>query len=127
VTGAPPTATRPGDQENRPATGSAVQWTNTFDACARILWQLRNGPLRFRALQEACGGLSPTLLNVRIGELRDAALVSTGDEGYALARIGHELPESLAPLDAWARRWQGALEREAAARPRAKRSQGEER
>ena len=38
----------------------------------RVIWELRDGRLTFRALQEACGGLSPTVLNQRVRELRRA-------------------------------------------------------
>lgn len=75
----------------------------------RVLWELRSGPLRFRALQEACGGLSPTLLNRRIAELREAGLVADEEEGYALTAAGRELHAALAPLNAWAERWKAAL------------------
>ena len=37
----------------------------------RILWELRAGPLRFRALQ-AAADLSPSVLNARLRELRSA-------------------------------------------------------
>ena len=29
----------------------------------RVIWELREGRLTFRALQDACGGMSPTVLN----------------------------------------------------------------
>jgi len=31
----------------------------------RVIWELRRDRLTFRALQEACGGVSPTVLNER--------------------------------------------------------------
>ena len=36
----------------------------------RILWELRDGPLRFRALQKRCDEASPTILNQRLKELK---------------------------------------------------------
>ena len=42
----------------------------------RILWELRDEPLRFRELQQACDGLSPSVLNTRLGELREAGIVA---------------------------------------------------
>ena len=41
----------------------------------RILWELRDGPLTFRALQAACGNLSPSVLNDRLRELREAGIL----------------------------------------------------
>ena len=72
----------------------------------RILWELRTGALTFRALQEAMEGVSPSVLNTRLRELRQADLVghSEGD-GYVLTPHAIELSEHLLPLDAWARKW----------------------
>ncbi|MBX3271357.1 MAG: helix-turn-helix transcriptional regulator [Sandaracinaceae bacterium] len=71
----------------------------------RILWELRDASLSFRALRERCDDLSPSVLNARLAELRDAGLVELGDEGYALSAEGRALGQHLLPLDAWARRW----------------------
>jgi len=71
----------------------------------RVLWELRGDPLTFRALRAACGGVSPSVLNARLAELRDAAIVEPTDDGYALSEQGRALGELLLPLDAWARRW----------------------
>jgi DNA-binding HxlR family transcriptional regulator len=71
----------------------------------RIVWELRDGPLLFRALQERCSGMSSSVLNQRLGELRDAGVVEVGEGGYALSEEGAELLRSLRPLDAWAQRW----------------------
>lgn len=73
--------------------------------CLRVLWELRGPALNFRALQSACGGISPTVLNQRLAELRDAALVQPGDDGYALTPIGRELLPAFEPLTRWALRW----------------------
>lgn len=71
----------------------------------RILWELRGEPLNFRALQAACGGLSPSVLNQRLAELRAAALVEATEEGYRLTRQGRELFRLFGPLNQWAERW----------------------
>ena len=72
----------------------------------RVLWELREGPLRFRPLQEGCGGLSPTVLNRRLAELRAAGIVASATpEGYELTNEGRKLLRALAPLGDWARRW----------------------
>ena len=71
----------------------------------RILWELREGPLRFRALRERCDDPSPTILNQRLKELREAGIVTLEEEGYSLTREGKGLLASLAPLQRWADRW----------------------
>jgi len=72
----------------------------------RILWELRNGPQNFRALQALAGDVSPSVLNTRLKELREAGLVeNTPDEGYAVTREGAELQALLLPLHAWSERW----------------------
>ena len=43
----------------------------------RVIWELREGRLTFRALQEACGGVSPTVLNERVRELRESGLLES--------------------------------------------------
>jgi DNA-binding HxlR family transcriptional regulator len=71
----------------------------------RILWELRDAPLTFRDLQARCGGISPSVLNDRLGELRDAGIVDSSDAGYRLTREGARLIDDLAPLSRWAERW----------------------
>ena len=72
----------------------------------RILWELRNDPLTFRALREAAQQVSPSVLNQRLAELREAHLVDTQDEGYALTLLGRDLLKALAPALRWAERWE---------------------
>ena len=71
----------------------------------RILWELRTDAATFRDLQERCGGVSPTLLNKRIKELKELQLVESGASGYALTQHGVELSEHLLPLNNWAEGW----------------------
>jgi DNA-binding HxlR family transcriptional regulator len=75
----------------------------------RIVWELRETPLTFRALQQACGGLSPSVLNQRLGELRETLLVELKPEGYALTVLGGELLTQLTPLSGWAEKWAKAM------------------
>jgi DNA-binding HxlR family transcriptional regulator len=75
----------------------------------RVLWELREGAHTFRALQQACAGISPAVLNTRLRELRDVDVVERTDDGYALAPAGRELCRALAPLEMWSRRWAKAL------------------
>jgi len=78
----------------------------------RAIWELRDGPLSFRELQERCGGVSSSVLNDRLTELRIAGIV---DDGYVLTKEGRRLLDAYEPLGAWARRW---AKREGVRRPR---------
>jgi DNA-binding HxlR family transcriptional regulator len=72
----------------------------------RILWELRNGPLNFRELRAACADMSPSVLNQRLQELREAGIVSLQDSGgYLLSDSGMQLFTALAPLQVWAEGW----------------------
>lgn len=73
----------------------------------RVLWELRNAPLTFRALQTECDGVSPTSLNTRLKDLRALGVVDVGDEGYILTASGKELCDHLLGLDSWAKTWIG--------------------
>jgi DNA-binding HxlR family transcriptional regulator len=76
----------------------------------RVLWELRDARLTFRALQEACDGVSPTVLNERLRELREGRLVDLADSGgYGLTPIGRELMTVFLPLVEWSRRWAKAF------------------
>jgi DNA-binding HxlR family transcriptional regulator len=70
----------------------------------RVLWELRGGPLAYRPLRGACGGISTSVLSQRLRELRDAGIVELHDRRYALSDTGAELGDLLVALDAWARR-----------------------
>lgn len=71
----------------------------------RVLWELRDEALTFRALRERCDGVSPTVLNARLAEMREAGLLHSTASGYALTARGRELIEALVPLTRWAERW----------------------
>jgi len=71
----------------------------------RVIWELRELPLTSRALRKACGGISPTVLNDRMRELRESGLIELDDRGYALTPLGRELLDKFTPLVAWAERW----------------------
>ena len=79
-------------------------------AALRIIWELRAGPLNFRALQQAAD-TNPALLNTRIKELRDAGLLAHGDSGYYLTALCGELQGLMQPINAWAERWARSLTR----------------
>lgn len=71
----------------------------------RVVWELREGPLSFRALQERCEGMSSSVLNQRLRELRAAGVLEASSDGYRLTEEGERLLEAFPPLYAWAERW----------------------
>ena len=73
----------------------------------RVLWELRDAPLNFRELRDRCDTMSPTVLNQRLRDLREAEIVSLEEgEGYSLTPSGRKLLEALLPLHQWAEQWQ---------------------
>jgi DNA-binding HxlR family transcriptional regulator len=75
----------------------------------RIVWELREDrALTSRALRSACDEASPTVLNERLKELREAGFVALGEAGgYALTPLGKELSAQVMPLYRFAERWSG--------------------
>ena len=72
----------------------------------RILWELRSERLTSRALRPACDDASPTILQTRLSELREAGFVElVPAEGYGLPPLGRELRETFLPLHRFAERW----------------------
>jgi DNA-binding HxlR family transcriptional regulator len=72
----------------------------------RILWELREAPLTSRALRAACDEASPTVLQARLSELRQAGFVELVPAGgYGLTATGKELLETFLPLHRFAERW----------------------
>ncbi len=72
----------------------------------RILWELRDGPLKFRVLQERCGDMSPSVLSQRLKELVEAEILAADGEGaYGFTDQGDRLRHLLRPLSAWADEW----------------------
>lgn len=71
----------------------------------RIVWELREEPKRFRELQDAIGA-SPTIINTRLAELREAKLVELVEAaGYRLTPLGEELLKLFLPLHLWSEKW----------------------
>lgn len=71
----------------------------------RLIWELREGPRRFRDLQAAIGA-SPTIVNGRLAELRGAKLVELERAaGYRLTPLGQELLRLFLPLHLWSEKW----------------------
>ena len=72
----------------------------------RILWELRDVTLTSRALRTACDEASPTVVQARLSELREAGFVELGEAGgYGLTPLGRELCETFMPLHRFAERW----------------------
>lgn len=72
----------------------------------RILWELRGGPLTFRGLRARCDEMSPSVLNTRLRELREAGIIDDPSAaGYELTRHGRDLLRALKPFNEWAQAW----------------------
>ena len=71
----------------------------------RILWELHAGPQTFRGLRSACDEMSPSVLNLRLSELREAGIVEHVDGGYTLTASGRQLLGAFKPLNDWSKRW----------------------
>jgi DNA-binding HxlR family transcriptional regulator len=104
---------RPGRRVRGSATGRPVMALLDLlgrRMALRIVWELRDKPLTFRALQEAAA-TNPSVLNARLAELRAARLVDRGADGYALTPLGQSLLATVLPLHAWAEEWAEVLAR----------------
>src|SRR5690349_9629689 len=72
----------------------------------RILWELRDDALTSRELRAACDEASPTVLQARLTELREAGFIDLAPEGgYALTPLGRDLLQNFLPLHRFAERW----------------------
>jgi DNA-binding HxlR family transcriptional regulator len=75
----------------------------------RLLWELRDGhPQSFRLLRASADGISPSVLNTRLKELREARLIELAEAGYTLTGEGRDLVKHLKPLNRWAEVWAAA-------------------
>ena len=71
-----------------------------------VLWALRDGHAQtFRLLQDSVGGITPNTLNTRIKEMREAALMTHGSDGYAAHPAGLDLLKRMGDLQAFATKW----------------------
>jgi DNA-binding HxlR family transcriptional regulator len=71
----------------------------------RVLWELRETTLTSRALRQACDDASPTVLQARLTELRQAGFVElVPGRGSRLTVTGRELLATLLPLHRFAER-----------------------
>ena len=61
------------------------------------------------AVAYAAAEISPTVLQSRVNELREAGIViHSAGEGYALTPLGKEMLEAFAPLYSFADKWASA-------------------
>ena len=68
----------------------------------RAVWELRVGPLNFRALQAACGDISPSVLQRRLHQLRALGVIEKIPQlGYRLSSSGERLFHVLVMLNKW--------------------------
>ena len=74
-----------------------------------IIWNLEGSPNTFRQLQEKCESISPTILNSRLKELREADIIEHNGKGYCLTGHGINLLRGLKPLGKWAKKWETRL------------------
>ena len=99
---------RPGQSARRVWTGRPL--TSILELLGRrwmlrVLWELGEDGLTFRALRARCGGVSPSVLNRRISELREAGIVEPRSaDGYHLTADGRSLLRALRPTGNWAKR-----------------------
>jgi DNA-binding HxlR family transcriptional regulator len=107
---------KPGRPVRGSTTGAPIM--ALFDLLGRrwamgIVWNLSRGPLTFRALQAACerksGIISPSILNGRIKDLREAKLLERTIDGYKLTPLGEELFALIEPLEDYSQRWRKVL------------------
>ena len=70
----------------------------------RVLWELRDASLTFRALQ-AAADMNPASLSKRIKELRALEIIDHSGDGYHLTQHGRSLMAAFEPLQAWAAAW----------------------
>ena len=72
----------------------------------RIVWELRDRALTSRELRAACDDASPTIIQQRVTDLRNAGLVEKiAEGGYRLTASGRELFDLFMPLHRFADRW----------------------
>jgi DNA-binding HxlR family transcriptional regulator len=84
----------------------------------RIIWELRDGAIGFRPLQQRCDGMSSSVLRQRLTELADARLVyQMPESSYALTPLGQRAYQALVPLTRWSAEWAEELEQPAAESP----------
>jgi DNA-binding HxlR family transcriptional regulator len=100
--------TRPGRAVRGSRTGRPImalldllgrRWT------LRVLWELREGPVKFRDLAQRADAMSQSVLSRRLNELETACFVTSDEDGWRLSDDGSALLQLLLPLSRFATRW----------------------
>jgi len=99
---------KPGNKVRGSYSGTPIN--TVFDLLGRrwalgIIWNLDKGPLTFRELQDKCGTISPSILNNRIKDLREADIVERSLNGYQLTARGCKLRDAIVPIGEWSVSW----------------------
>ena len=71
----------------------------------RVLWELRDGPVKFRELAQRADAMSQSVLSRRLNELETACFVMSDEDGWRLTEKGSELLQVFSPLSRFATRW----------------------
>ena len=71
----------------------------------RVLWELREGPVKFRDLAQRADAMSQSVLSRRLNELEMACFVTSDEDGWRLSDNGSTLLQLLSPLSRFATRW----------------------
>ena len=108
-------APRPGRPVAGSSTGRPIM--AAFDLVSRrwalrVIWELYHAPapLTFRALRDASGSISSSVLTRRLAELGEVGIVDRAGGGYVLTPTGARLVTSLEPFAEWSRAWAAELE-----------------
>ena len=76
----------------------------------RVLWELRDGPVKFRDLARRADAMSQSVLSRRLNELETACFVTSDENGWRLTDNGSELLQVFSPLSRFATGWAERLE-----------------
>jgi DNA-binding HxlR family transcriptional regulator len=99
---------KPGKKVRGSHSGSPIN--ALFDLLGRrwalgVLWNLGDGPRSFRELQALCGAISPSILNSRLKDLREAGILENSPAGYRLTPRGAALRKIIVPMTQWSAVW----------------------
>jgi NADPH2:quinone reductase len=86
----------------------------------RVLWELREGPVKFRDLAQRADAMSQSVLSRRLNELEMACFVTSDEDGWRLTDNGSELLQVFSPLSRFATRWAELIVEPQARQPRRK-------
>ena len=102
--------------QTRPTRSRVALIMALFDLLGRrwamgVLWTLsEGGAMTFRELQDRCETISPSVLNQRLGELKQAGFVTRSARGYVPTPLGERIYRHLVPLGDAARDWSDILD-----------------